>query len=396
MVVSICANYLPIGINLCQKGLFLTNHLSFVPVSKCINSIQNYSSKILPENRYIKYSLVAAITVVALASLYYFGLSYFIGHNAYNFLIGVHQPVALIKNLSIDCVFNEFIPWLEFAVQANNFSYMTFGVAKDLLISLRENKNKPKTTLQKVKSMVKCIISIGLLVLFIDSFIRNVIKARNFLKFVSTGINSQGFNEKNLPVALVLRAKDDHNGVLSLAENVGFFSNIESNFFLRTKKVGNLEEMKTAMDALSQSFGKIKLLIIDAHGAPDLMCLSESENGYIENITNVASDYFSGIADDATVILNSCAVGGKDTKGNMVDWFAKQMPNRPVFGPICSITNESLKFNSFLPVKVQFFVGVSFRYIQIFFKLCGFSRLKPLFYYFYNVTYLKKIVPGAT
>ncbi len=344
-----------------------------------------------------KMLIIATITsAVGIGIISYFAISYFgivpsiiqsyypqLLELFYNF-IGYRGDVVKVDGLNIDTIKEGFY----FKREGIRLLLSTFIKVPLAIYQIRSVlKSDNKTTYDKCINVAKIVFSIGLIILAIDSIYTSIWRIKSFYRLALTGINSQGANINNLPVALVLRPVYDPNGSFDLNDNLDLFSNIESNCFLRTKKVANLIDIKNAIEKVSNAFGKVKLLIFSAHGSVDAIKFSNTLNGIVTTYSTLPGRFFDGVAKDAKVVLDSCTTGGFSYEGkNMVDFFARKLPGRWVFGPTRSTYGIFLKFKSIFPLSISF-ENIGSALIENILHLFGLERFS--FIFSQNKTYKK-------
>jgi hypothetical protein len=344
----------------------------------------------------IKNVVVIAVSVIAVIAIAYVSIAYLgcfavtskriavISKKIFDVIIGVNGKVKQIDGFEPDVIIEEVDVARLFALFSIS-SGLQFMCSMPSIDSLRHQiKNHDKKSIyDNCKIAVTIIFVVGLFLLSLDDFTSKVWQIRKFLRLRATGINSTGDNINNLPVALILKAKHDFNGAFTLNNSVDTYDNIASKFFLRTKTIDNLTEAKGVINAVSKAFGKIDCLVLAAHGSPSAMMFSEEEGGLITRDTCIPDGCFDGLASKACVVLDSCATGGDNSGnecGNMVDFFADNIPGKTVVGPVISVLSTALNINvtSKNSIKIVFKAMECFE-AQILMMVAGLDRFIPFF-----------------
>jgi len=198
------------------------------------------------------------------------------------------------------------------------------------------------------------------------AFLRN----SNLLQFVGKGNNHKP--------AIFLRAEQDNSGAaLRIKYDPHFFKNSKIEFILDHPRlfsgtIRSVDDMCHKFSLAKKRFGrKIQEVYLNAHGSPLGMFLSD-EGGYWTIKTTLPEGCFEdNIAEDATVILDSCSAAGKWKSfhtENIAERISRLVPRGRVIGSESDImplfTSYHLGENNQTQVRFGSFRGDSTRVIE--------------------------------
>lgn len=154
-------------------------------------------------------------------------------------------------------------------------------------------------------------------------------------------------------IVLVLTAKKDHNGALSIPDfGTTIKLHSQKNMKIVYRKVGSIEDCNRAIVEMKSRNNRIKGLWLNAHGDPrgfDLGKPRSNMNHMVLNYRHFGNAQILQLAHlepDAAIILRSCSTGHVDQKGAscVAQTIATLAPNRKVFAPITDINGVSTHF----------------------------------------------------
>lgn len=156
----------------------------------------------------------------------------------------------------------------------------------------------------------------------------------------------------NSDVVVVLIAKDDHNGSLSIPRFPTIFRlHNQSHSKIIYKEMGSIDDVNAAITQVKDQNNRIKGLWINAHGAPQGIFLGKEIANYNHIVMNYnkkvdgksigsgnAKKLAAGLKkleNDCVIILDSCSTGKLDGHGNpsIAQTIAKLAPHRKVYAP---------------------------------------------------------------
>lgn len=168
-------------------------------------------------------------------------------------------------------------------------------------------------------------------------------------KFLETlrAMNSLKSPSKDVPVAVILRATDDHNGACSHVNVFGGILTIARTHHVIFETINSKFQIREVMQKTKNSTGKpIDLLVILAHGSDDSMQFGKEGREAIYDITDVNKEDFSLMNPCGRIILDSCLVGKA---------LAPQIATITgieVIAPIVSISKDVIRFHQSQDLKV--------------------------------------------
>lgn len=138
---------------------------------------------------------------------------------------------------------------------------------------------------------------------------------------------------------LYVTAVSDHNGALAPQYIYEFMNDLNKDFDIKYKVITSFssicEEIRSATET-----GKLAHVIINAHGSPDGIVISDGSHDTIHQITRatstIYSNCFSGLAPNGKIILLSCSTG-KPWNRDAYDHYAQKLATstrRTVIGAI--------------------------------------------------------------
>lgn len=137
-------------------------------------------------------------------------------------------------------------------------------------------------------------------------------------------------NEK--PAALILTACADHNGALTCIGEKNFqrIAEIATDYQIFSDRCWELDDINDSMSEVIKS-KQIGLLILNAHGSPNMMQLS---NYRAIDKSNIHQLNFSLLAPNAKILLESCSVGKEGSSSNLAELFQFYAgPYRKIYAP---------------------------------------------------------------
>lgn len=145
-----------------------------------------------------------------------------------------------------------------------------------------------------------------------------------------------GSSVTNSKVLLVLLAKEDKNGALSLPRPISSWKiHHQKGLKVIYKTVGSVEDIKDVIHEIKDKGNRITGLWIDAHGNPSGISL-DNENYISVNEREDLQDALSEMEPDSTIVLDSCETGNVNrARGNVSRLFAScASENTKVIAPI--------------------------------------------------------------
>lgn len=178
------------------------------------------------------------------------------------------------------------------------------------------------------------------------------------------------------PLLLVVEAKHDHNGALA-EDRRSLYYNLQTEYEIVFKTVANTEEFSHVL-VESACYRKISALWINAHGNAKAIFLGVSPfskgssplpypcrrlASYLDGslltrpslLRDLDESLNSSLADDATIILDSCETGSSLYYGENIAQQIAVVTKRRVFAPIDTITKSRVKVVQKQPFVIQFF-----------------------------------------
>lgn len=186
------------------------------------------------------------------------------------------------------------------------------------------------------------------------------------------------------PRALVLTADVDHNGALELTFfpfnriiNTQVHKELERMYEVVYKRINNLQTLCQAIDAEKAKGHSIALLVINAHGDPSSIQLSD-EHALSINAHLPENSCFQNLSSDVTIVFNSCAAGfGRENNFNLANYIVKHCPkNARIFSAIDNISHFKILNRNPSSPEFGFYRGMDSRNLA--YKIDTFNKNKVI------------------